>query len=332
MSELLSQRSIGRGLSTSVLGFGAGSLGNLFRAIDDDQARATVDRAWDNGYRYFDTAPHYGVGLSERRLGEALADRPRDEYVLSTKVGRLLIPQDTGESDIENAFDTPATHYRLLDYSRSGVRRSLEESLERLGLDRIDIALVHDADDHVDQTMSEALPELARMRDEGIISAIGVGMNQWQAPLKFMTEGEAQLDVIMLAGRWTLLDRSGKPLLDAVEDHGVKILAAAPFNSGLLARDEPDPDAHYNYMPAPPEILDAARKLAALAREFGTTLPAAALQFPLRHPAVASALNGYAKPAYSDSAVHWLGEEIPDEFWAAADQVQAELPKELGLS
>ncbi len=333
MSALVPQRPIGADLAVSVFGFGSASIGNLYRVVPEEQARGCVEAAWDAGMRYFDTAPHYGVGLSERRLGAALADKPRADYVLSTKVGRLLVPNPhpTG-SDLANAFDTPDTFTRVLDYSAAGVRRSLEESLGRLGVDRVDIVFVHDPDDFVEQTRTEALPELARMREEGIVGAIGVGMNQWQAPLHLLTQGEVALDVVMLAGRWTLLDRSGAPLVEAALAHGARIVAAAPFNSGLLARDEPSPQAHFDYGPAPAELLDAARRLAALAREYGTTLPAAAIQFPLRHPAVASVVGGLSRAAYVESSLAWLGAEIPEEFWAAADEVHAGLSPGLGLS
>jgi D-threo-aldose 1-dehydrogenase len=201
MSALVPQRPIGADLAVSVFGFGSASIGNLYRVVPEEQARGCVEAAWDAGMRYFDTAPHYGVGLSERRLGAALADKPRADYVLSTKVGRLLVPNPhpTG-SDLANAFDTPDTFTRVLDYSAAGVRRSLEESLGRLGVDRVDIVFVHDPDDFVEQTRTEALPELARMREEGIVGAIGVGMNQWQAPLHLLTQCEVALDVVMLAG------------------------------------------------------------------------------------------------------------------------------------
>jgi D-threo-aldose 1-dehydrogenase len=286
--------------------------------MDDDQARAVVDAAWDNGIRYFDTAPHYGLGLSERRLGAALAGRARDEYVVSTKVGRLLVPNESRSgSDLAHQFDTPDDLRRELDYSAAGVRRSIEDSLSRLGMDRFDIVLVHDPDDHVEEALDGALPELARMRDEGLVSAIGVGMNQWQVPLRLVKE--ADLDVVMLAGRWTLLDRSGEPLLGACLERGVSVLAAAPYNSGLLARIHPNDQGHFNYAAPQAAVLATARKLADLAGAHGITLPQAAIRFPLRHPAVAAVVAGFATADHVRSSTDWLGNPVPEVFWAEAD-------------
>ena len=239
---------------TSVLltevGFGGASAGNLYRETSDAGAAAALDAAWAGGIRYFDTAPHYGLGLSESRLGAALRSRPRAEFVLSTKVGRLLEdnPSPAGSDLAAGGFAVPDRLRRRLDYSAAGVRRSLEDSLARLGLDRVDVVYVHDADDHVDEAIAGAIPELVRMREEGIIGAAGVGMNQWQAPLRMVRETD--LDVVMLAGRWTLLDRSGAPLLAECAARGVSVVAAAPFNSGLLAQPWPPDDAHFNYGPA----------------------------------------------------------------------------------
>ncbi|WP_082592807.1 aldo/keto reductase [Phycicoccus sp. Soil803] len=317
----LERRRVGRtALEVTTLGFGAASIGNLHRKVDDDTARATMDAAWDAGVRYFDTAPHYGLGLSERRLGQSLAGRPRDELVLSTKVGRLLVPNEhpVGD-DLADGFDTPDDLTRLLDYSASGVRRSIEESLDRLGLDRIDIALVHDPDDHVEQVLAEALPELVRLRAEGVVGAIGVGMNQWQAPLRFVRESD--LDVVMVAGRWTLLDRTGEPLLAECERRGVSVLAAAPFNTGLLSRSDPGGDTHFDYAAPDPRLLAAARELAHLARDHGTVLPHLALTFPLQHPAVAAVVTGQSRPGHVRSAVQWLSTPVPEAVWPEAAKI-----------
>ncbi|MXG89256.1 aldo/keto reductase [Nocardioides flavescens] len=320
-APVLERRSLGStGLEVTTMGFGGASIGNLFRAVDDETARAAVDAAYDAGVRYFDTAPHYGVGLSERRLGRALADRDRASYVLSTKVGRLLVPHDEPSgTDLAEGFDTPDDLRRVRDYSAAGVRRSLEESLERLGLDRIDVALVHDADDHMDQALDEALPELARLRDEGVVGAIGVGMNGWREPLRCVEAGA--VDVVMLAGRWTLLDRTGRTLLDACAERGVSVLAAAPFNSGLLSRAEPDADTHFDYAAPDPALVDAARQLAALARDHGTTLPHLALHFPLRHRAVASVVTGQAKPSHARTSAAWLTTPVPEAVWPEAESI-----------
>jgi D-threo-aldose 1-dehydrogenase len=317
----LATNELGRtGMRVTALGLGGGSLGNLYRAIDDDTARETVEAAWEAGIRYYDTAPHYGLGLSERRLGAALAGRPRHAYVLSTKVGRLLVPNEhpTG-SDLAEQFDAPDHLRRERDYSGPGVRRSLEESLQRLGTDHVDVAFVHDPDEYVQEALDGALPELVRMRDEGVVRAVGVGMNQWQAPLRFVQE--ADLDVVMLAGRWTLLDRTGEPLLAACAERGVSVLAAAPFNSGLLARPEPAEDSHFDYAAPDRALLDAARELARVASRHGATLPQAALQFPLRHPAVAGVVVGLASAGQVASAAARFAQPVPDAFWDDAERV-----------
>ncbi|HEY9293679.1 MAG TPA: aldo/keto reductase, partial [Microlunatus sp.] len=277
-------------LAVTELGLGAAPIGNLYRAISDEQATATVDAAWEGGIRYFDTAPHYGLGLSERRLGQALRDRPRDEYVISTKVGRLLVPNPNPTGADSEGFDHADDLTRVRDYSAAGVRRSLEQSLERLGLDRIDIALVHDPEDHLEQAAEEALPALCELRDAGMISAVGLGMNFVDPLHWFVTRDNSAytLDVILVAGRWTLLDRSAGPLLDACAEHGVSVLSAAPFNTGLLAHREPPADGYFNYEPVTAEVLEAARRFAATAEHHGGRLPQVAMRFPLRHPAVAA--------------------------------------------
>ncbi|MFG1958942.1 aldo/keto reductase [Nonomuraea sp. NPDC049028] len=290
-------------------GFGAAPIAGLYEAVSDEQARATVDAAWSHGVRLFDTAPHYGVGLSERRLGAALAGR--EGYVLSTKVGRLLVPSAMGGRD-EQGFDVPAAFERVWDFSGDGVRRSLEESLARLGLDRVDIALIHDPDAHADQAISEAYPALAELRSQGVIGAIGVGMNQWQVPLRFVQETD--IDVVMLAGRYTLIDQSGLPLLDACADRGVRVLAAGVFNSGLLATSTPG--GTYNYEPAPAEVLDRARRIAKVCERYDVPLPQAAMAFPLRHSAVASIVIGARSPEEVASNAALWERPVPDNLWS----------------
>jgi D-threo-aldose 1-dehydrogenase len=299
----------------SSVGFGGASAGNLYRETSDAAAAAAIDRAWAGGIRYFDTAPHYGLGLSESRLGAGLRSRPRGEYILSTKVGRLLEdnPAPSGSDLAAGGFAVPDRLRRRLDYSAAGVRRSLEDSLTRLGLDRVDIVYVHDADDHVAEAISGAIPELVRMREEGIIGAAGVGMNQWQAPLRMVRETD--LDVVMLAGRWTLLDRSGQPLLDECAARGVAVVAAAPFNSGLLAQPWPPDDAHFNYGPAGPALLDRARGLARICTRHGLDLPTVAVQFPLRHPAVVSVVSGMRTADQVQTTLTRLTTPIPDDVW-----------------
>ena len=220
-------------VEVTALGFGAAPIGNLHAAISDEDAAAAVQAAWDGGIRYYDTAPHYGLGLSERRLGAALTGRARDEFVVSTKVGRLLVdnPSPTGSDLRSGGFDVPDTLTRQRDYSADGVRRSIESSLARLGLDRIDIALIHDPEDFMDDALNGAVPTLIEMREQGVIGAVGAGMNFWPPLLRFVEESD--VDVVMVAGRWTLADRSATPLLAACEQRGVSVLAAAPINSCL---------------------------------------------------------------------------------------------------
>jgi D-threo-aldose 1-dehydrogenase len=302
------------------LGLGGAPLGNLYTEVDDATAAAAVEAAWDAGIRYFDTAPHYGLGLSERRLGLALAGRPREDYVLSTKVGRLLVPNPhpTGSDLGVGLFAVPDTVTRRFDFSADGVRRSLEASLERLAVDRVDMVLIHDPDDHLDQVVEEAAPALVRLREEGVISAVGVGMNQWQAPLRLVEE--CDLDVVMLAGRWTLADRTGAPLMEACVSRGVSVLAAAPYNSGLLAADWPPDGAYFNYGPAPEAVLELARQLARSAERHGATLPQAAMQFPLRHAATAAVVAGVRTPQQARSTVQRALAELPTELWADLEE------------
>jgi D-threo-aldose 1-dehydrogenase len=301
----------------SELGFGGAPIGNLYRAVTDGRARAAIDTAWQHGVRYFDTAPHYGLGLSERRLGTALAGRSRGDFVLSTKVGRLLEdnPMPTGSDLASGGFAVPDTLRRRLDFSAAGVRRTLEGSLERLAVDRVDIVLVHDPDDHLEVVVAETIPTLQRLRDKGMVSAIGVAMNGWRPLLRLVDQ--TGIDVVMLAGRWTLVDRSGGPLLDACDRRGVSVLAAGPFNSGLLARSWPPSDAMYDYARASADVLARARALAAACRARGVELPHAALLFPLRHPAVASVVAGVRSAPEAESAAAWAGAPLPDDLWEA---------------
>jgi len=311
----LPTRPLGRtGIHVGAVGFGGAAVGNVYSAVDDRTAAAAVHAAWELGVRYFDTAPHYGLGLSERRLGAALADYPRDEYVLSTKVGRLLVPHPnpTGSDLPLGGFDVPDTLARRWDFSAAGVRRSIAESLERLGLDRIDIALVHDPDDQMDRALAEAVPALAELPEVG---AVGAGMNH-VAPLRRFVE-ESDVDVVMVAGRWTLVDRSAAPLLEACRRRGVSALAAAPFNSGLLTAPWPADGGYFDYGPAPEPVLRLARRMATACAEGGVTLPQAAMQFPLRHPAVASVVVGIRTPEQARADVGWASDPVPEPVWAA---------------
>ncbi|MFD7453812.1 aldo/keto reductase [Kitasatospora sp. NPDC059827] len=296
------------------LAFGAAGIGNLFTPVTDAEAEAAVVAAWESGVRYFDTAPHYGLGLSERRLGQALRGRPRDEYVLSTKVGRLLRPApEPGGDDLANGFAVPATHHRVWDFSAVGVRRSIEDSLERLGLDRIDVVYLHDPDDHAEQALSEAFPELARLRAEGMVGAIGVGMNQAEPLARFIRETD--LDTVLLAGRYSLLDQRGlTELLPLAAERGVGVVVGGVFNSGLLA--DPRPGATFDYAAASEEVLARALALKAACEEHGVPLRAAALRFPFGHPAVASVLVGTRNADEVRDAATMLRHHVPDALWA----------------
>jgi D-threo-aldose 1-dehydrogenase len=304
------------GLPFGRLGFGAAGIGNLYRAVDDDAARATVEAAWAGGVRYFDTAPHYGLGLSERRLGAALRDKPRGEFLVSTKVGRLLEPQDAAGRRDDEGFDVPADAARRWDFSEKGIRRSLEDSLDRLGLDHVDILYLHDPDVYdLDAGITRALPVLEKLRADGLATAIGVGTNSAEAALACV-EG-ADLDLVMLAGRYTLLEQPGVPLLERCVARGTGVVAVGAFNSGLLARPEVPDDAHYNYGQAPRALLERARQLAALCRDFGVELPTAALHFPLRHPAVVNVTVGARSAAQMAANAERMDSAVPEELWAA---------------
>ena len=298
-------------VSVSRLGFGAASLGNLYRAIDDDQAAATVAAAWQAGVRYYDTAPHYGIGLSERRLGAVLRAHSRADYTVSTKVGRILVPGGEG-SDLANGFDTPATHHRVWDFSADGVRRSLDASLTRLGLDRVDIVLMHDPDesDQPERALTEAYPALDALRREKVIGAIGVGSKDVPTLLRFAAETD--VDALMIAGRYTLLEQ---PALDAVlpacSARGISVLNAGIFNSGLLASPWPDASRPYEYGTAPAEVVHRAQAIATLCRAYEVTLPQAAIAFAGAHPAVASVVVGAGRPGHIETSAAWHAAPSP---------------------
>lgn len=299
------------------LGFGAAQLGNLYRELDDMTSQATVDAAWERGIRYFDTAPHYGLGLSERRLGAALAHRPRDEFSLSTKVGRVLEANpdyEPGDMDGQG-FAVPATTRRRWDFSRDGILRSLESSLDRLGVDRIDIAYLHDPDEHWDAASTTGIGTLAELRDQGVVGAIGVGMNQSAMPARFVAE--CDIDVVMLAGRYTLLDQGAiNDLLPAAAARGVVIVAAGVYNSGILSSEQVPDAAAYDYDQAPREVIDRARRISQVAAVHGATLPEAAVRFPFTHPAVRSVVLGMRTPRHVDAGVERVRADVPEALWS----------------
>jgi D-threo-aldose 1-dehydrogenase len=282
---------------TASFGLGCASLGNLYTAVSDSVAAATVAAAWECGVRYFDTAPHYGLGLSERRLGAALRGLPRDAYEVSTKVGRLLVPTPdrAGERD-PDLFVVPATHRRVWDFSAEGMLRSLTGSLDRLGLDRVDLVLIHDPEGHTAAALGEAYPALHRLRAEGVVRAIGVGSKDAGVLSRFVTETD--IDTVMVAGRYTLLEQPAlDSLLPLCLDRGVSVHNAAVFNSGLLAADHPDQNLTYEYSAAPAPVVARARAISEICRRHGSSLPAAALAFAGAHPAVAKVVVGTQTPA-----------------------------------
>lgn len=300
-------------VAVTELSLGGAGVGNLYTPIDDETAHAAVDAAWDAGIRAFDTAPHYGLGLSEQRLGAALRHRPREEYTVSTKVGRILDPvKHLDGDDLAHGFAVPATHRRRWDFSAEGVARSLTESLHRLGLDRVDIVYLHDPDDHAEQALAEGYPALERLRGEGVVGAIGVGTNQAALPTRFVRETD--VDVVLLAGRYSMLDQSGlDELLPAAQERGVSVVIGGVFNSGVLA--DPRRDAAYDYGAVPDEILARALRMQVVCAKHGVELRSAALQFPFGHPAVSSVLIGSRNAAEVRDAVDCARRHIPRLMW-----------------
>jgi D-threo-aldose 1-dehydrogenase len=316
LENIIRTRTLRNGLALTELGLGTSSFGNLFRETTDEQTRDAVDAAWDGGVRHFDTAPHYGLGLAESRLGAALRGRPRDEYVVSTKVGRLLVPtpERAHELDHDEGFWVPAAFTRRWDFSRDGILRSVESSLERLGLDRVDILYLHDPDQRWAEASTTGIDTLVELREQGVTRAIGAGMNQSAMLTEFVRQ--CDVDVMMLAGRYTLLDRSAlEDLLPLAEERGVGVVAAGVYNSGLLARAQVPDDARFDYRDAPGDLVARARELAATCERHGVTLPDAAVQFPLRHPAVVSAVLGARDGAEAGGGLERYARPIPEALW-----------------
>ncbi|MDX3235180.1 aldo/keto reductase [Streptomyces sp. ME03-5709C] len=307
------------GVTVSRIGVGTAPLGGLYSAVGERQAAGTLETAWTAGIRYFDTAPHYGAGLAERRLGAFLsgAGHRRADYTVSTKVGRLLVPGAAAPGD--EAFHGESGLVRVRDYSAEGVYRSLAESLERSGLDAFDIVLVHDPDEHWEEAVKGAYPALARLRDEGAVRAVGAGMNQTAMLTRFVTETD--LDCVLVAGRYSLLDRSAADeLLPACAEREVGVLVGGVFNSGILANLAPD--AMYDYAPAPDAVRRHALALGERCAEYGVPLAAAALRFPLRHPAVTGVVVGARSAQEITVNVTHMAATIPDELWAKLDALE----------
>lgn len=310
--------------SFPTLGMGTAPIGNLYRVVEDGEAQATLNAAWDAGIRYYDTAPHYGFGLAERRLGALLAARDADATaIVSTKVGRLLVPTDArGE---RHGFVDADPYAPVFDYGYDAVLRSFEGSRARLGRDRIDLLLAHDigrlthGDDHgrhLRAFLDSGYRAMRDLRDAGAIGAIGIGVNEVAICDELLDHVE--LDMILLAGRYTLLDRSAERLLARCADLGVRIIVGGPYNSGILARDLSGP-LHFDYAAPSAAILGKAQRLAQACAEFDASLPAAALQFPLCHPAVVSVIPGLVGPDQVADTMTRLSARLPNPLWSALD-------------
>ena len=328
-NSLSARRRFGRGgLSVGPYGFGVAPLANLSREVDDDVAIAALEAAWADGVRYFDVAPHYGLGLGERRLGRFLASKPRDEFIVSSKVGRLLVDGLHGIQPDTEGFAVSSTLTRRRDYSADGVRRSLDESLDRMGLDRIDVVFVHDPDDFYAEAIDGAFPALDALRRDGTVTSYGAGMNQTKALTDFIRNTD--LDIVMCAGRYTLLEQTAlDELLPAALERDVAVVAAAVFNSGLLARDRPTADLTYNYGAPPEALLERATAIADVCESHGVSLPAAATQFALGHPAVATVCTGARSPEQVDRNASLFEVDIPAGLWSAladAGLIRADSP------
>lgn len=317
------------GITFTELGFGTAPLGNLYRAVSDEDANATLEAAWATGCRYYDTAPLYGLGLSETRLNPFLRARKRDDYVLSSKVGRIMrvAPPDQ-RTGIGKFFETPSRR-EVYDYSYDGVMRSFEASLERLGVDRIDILFVHDvdifthgskeaSDARIEEFMSSGYYGLLSLRDQGVIKAFGGGINEWQVAQTLAERGD--FDLFLLAGRYTLLEQEAlQSFLPLCQKRGIGIVLGGPYNSGVLATG-PKPRAFYNYSEAPKEILDRVARIEAVCKRHNVRLIEAALQFPLQHPSVMSVIPGGQRPAEVESNRALLDTKIPAALWADLKQ------------
>jgi len=314
-------------LQESALGFGGAPLGNLFDTVAEDQAIALVRHAYAAGIRYFDTAPHYGNGLSEVRIGKSLRGIGRDDYVLSSKVGRILVP-DAAAPREQNSYVDVLPYRQRWDYSREGTLRSMDDSLERLGVSRLDIVYVHDIDrathgEAYEQRLSEfltgAVPALLELRAQKAIGAFGLGVNDWRVCVEVLSR--VDLDVLLLAGRYTLLDQTALPeLLPLCERRGVAIVIGGPYNSGILATGAHPAGGkppYFDYAPAPPNVVSRVSAIEVICAEFDVPLRSAALQFPLAHPAVVSLIPGARTVAELDQNLEFAARPVPSAFWQA---------------
>ncbi len=321
----ITTRKFGRvDFSVTDMGFGAAPIGNFQKPIAEDTARAMIDQAWDAGMRYFDTAPYYGHGLSEARIGEALRWKRRDDYVLSSKVGRVLTASSRATTDFKPWVDGLPFTCRY-DYTYDGTMRSFEDSLQRLGLERIDILYIHDCDVFTHGPEQQKIyyadaidgcwRALVKLREQGLVKAIGVGVNNWEIMLDFLKARD--FDCLLMAGRYTLLEQDPlDELLPLCEERGVAVVIGGGFNGGILATGAV-PGAKYNYVPAPPPIMEKVKKIEAVCAEFKVPLAAAALQFLLAHPAVASHVPGTRTVDQMRQNIALMSHPIAGEFWQA---------------
>jgi D-threo-aldose 1-dehydrogenase len=312
-------------LDVTSIGLGSAPLGGLFTPVSDADAEATIERAWSAGVRFFDTAPLYGFGLAEKRLGAFLRRQPRESYAISTKVGRLLRVPDGGAAEDEH-YKTGQRERPVFDFSYDGVMRSVEESLLRLGLDRVDVLLVHDPDDHYDEAVTGAFRALERLRSDGTVKAIGAGMNQSEMPARFAEA--VPVDCFLLAGRYTLLDQGALAALFPVcREKNIGILLGGIYNSGILAN--PHAGAKFNYQDADASLVARALELNELCRKHGTELKAAALQFCMAHPAVTVAVMGARNAGEVADNIAMSEAAVPQAFWQelrARNLVDAQAP------
>lgn len=323
-------------LKITQFGMGGTGFGNIYKAVGDQDAQATIDAAWNAGVRYFDTAPLYGGGLSEIRVGQGLARYPRHEFVISTKVGWRLEPIEAGDSQSgpTNVFADALPYRGVMDYSLDAAKRSLEASLTRLDTDHVEIVLMHDPDEsisiqpnfdpyavsHFKAAMENVYPWLDDLRRQGVVKAIGLGMNQWQMLTDFAKAGD--FDCFLLAGRYTLLEQESlQQFLPLCEQKGISIIVGGPYNSGILVSGAV-PGAYYNYAPAPQPLLDRVRAIEAVCARHQVALQAAALQFPFGHPAVAAIIPGARAATELAQNIAYFKQEIPADFWAELKHLQ----------
>jgi D-threo-aldose 1-dehydrogenase len=309
----MDQTALGRGgLQVGRYGFGGAPIGGLFESVSEEQARECLEQAWTAGQHYFDTAPHYGAGLSEQRIGVFLATKPSNEWVLSTKVGRLIETTSSATPNSDGFVDESGVR-RVFDFSRDGIRRSFDASLARLGVDKVDILFLHDPDDQWQQAIDEAWPALAALRDDGVVRSVGAGMNQTAMLTRFVQETD--MDVVLLAGRYTLLEQESlDDLLPACVERGTSVVLGGVFNSGLLAN--PHRNATFDYQPAASDVLDKALRIDEVCARHGVATAAAALQFPLAHPAITTVVVGARSPREVEENSRYIDTPIPEQLWA----------------